>query len=297
MRKIGLGVLIILSTFMAHSMPRVELGEDVSYLAVDDEYNQFRKQGDDFFKSGKYDKALNKYLSCLEIPGFEKDDYALQRVDVCKRAMALQKEIVTKGTNMLDKSTDAVDALLKLNPEDEQVRNTAFAFWVNKGNQAMYQKNWQEASDNFIKALAYKTDADVEKKLQRCENMLVDGDVVRRPVSKTVVKSPSSGVPLKVIMTGVAVGGALYAVSLNNGWQTKIDAITQAQTEGDRSKYQLAYQDAEDYRAKLGIRNASIATAVIAAGVDAFLFVRKPRTAAIQVRPSGVGMSLQVRLQ
>ncbi|MFN3783064.1 MAG: tetratricopeptide repeat protein [Spirosomataceae bacterium] len=289
-------VFLMMSTFSAVSMPN-ELRLSSS-LVMDDEYGKFRKEGDDLFKAGQYDKALNKYLSCLEVPGYETDNYAYGRIDNCRKAMELKAEINRlNGLNQLENATASVDALLKLNPADEQIRNMVFNLWLNKGNQAMYRKSWQEASDNFIKALAYKADADVEKKLQRCENMLVDGKVVRPPVNKVDIgKNPSSGVPLKVIMTGVAVGGSLYAVSLNNGWQTRVDAITQAQTEGDRSKYQLAYQEAEDYRTKLGIRNASVVAAVVAAGIDTILFIRKPKTAAVQVKPFGVGMSLQVRL-
>ena len=48
--------------------------------------------------------------------------------------------------------------------------------------------------------------------------------------------------------------------------------------------------------AKLGIRNASVVAAVLAAGIDTLLFVRKPKTSSVQVRPSGVGLSLQVSL-
>lgn len=296
--RIVIGVLLMLSVFSAHSMSKESTTLILSTIIFDDEYEQFRKQGDELFKAGQYEKALNKYLSCLEVPGYERDVYAIERVDVCRKAVEMKAEINRlNGLNQLENAKASVDALLKLNPADEQIKNMVFNLWLNKGNQAMNQKSWKEASDNFIKALAYKADADVEKKLQRCENMLVDGKVVRPPINRVDIdKNPSSGVPLKVIMTGVAVGGALYAVSLNNGWETRVDAITQAQTEGDRSKYQLAYQEAEDYRTKLGIRNASVVAAVMAAGIDTILFIRKPKTAAVQVRPFGVGMSLQVRL-
>ena len=297
--RIVVGVLLVLSVFSAHAMSK-ESNTLVSVgIIVDDEYDQFRKQGDELFKAGQYEKALKKYLSCLEVPGFERDVYAMERVDVCRKAVEMKLEIERlNGLGQLEDATASIDALLILNPVDEQTRNTVFTYWLNKGNQAMYRKSWQEASDNFIKALAYKADGDVEKKLQRCENMLADGKVVRPPASKEAVeiKSPSSGVPLKVAMTGVAIGGVVYAISLNNGWKTSLEAITNAQSRGERIQYITAYQEAENYRAKLGIRNASVVAAVLAAGIDTLLFVRKPKTSSVQVRPSGVGLSLQVSL-
>lgn len=297
MRYILLFVLFMVSTLSVFSKSN-ELGF-AENLVMDDEYEMFRKQGDDLFKAGQYDKALNKYLSCLEVPGYETDNYAYGRIDNCRKAMELKADINRlNGLNQLENATASVDALLKINPADEQVRNLVFSFWVNRGNQAMYRKYWQEASDSFIKALAYKADADVDKKLQRCENMLIEGKVVRPPMSALEVnKKQPSDIPLKVGMAGVAVGGVLYALSLNTGWQTRLDAIVQAQTNGDRSQYQQAYQDAKNYQSKLGIRNASIAAAIVVAGIDTFLFIKKPKSANFQVRPDGLGMALQVRLQ
>ena len=61
--RIVVGVLLVLSVFSAHAMSK-ESNTLVSVgIIVDDEYDQFRKQGDELFKAGQYEKALKKYLS------------------------------------------------------------------------------------------------------------------------------------------------------------------------------------------------------------------------------------------
>lgn len=169
-RKILVGIFLLLGTFSASSMPNV-----LCKGTVDDEYEQFRKQGDEFFSAGQYKKAVNKFLSCLEVPGFEKDNYVLGQLEICKRILELQSDIFRKSDiNLLEQAMGSVNELLKLNPEDMKIRNVVFTFWSNKGIQAMDVKKWQEALDSFTKASIYKKDTSIERKIKRCENMLVE---------------------------------------------------------------------------------------------------------------------------
>jgi tetratricopeptide (TPR) repeat protein len=365
----------------------------LSTIIFDDEYQQFRKQGDELFKAGQYEKALNKYLSCLEVPGYERDVYAIERVDVCRKAAEMKSEVMRSLEATLDvlgsSSSESKDmfvkdslfigqfekvfisfqAVLKLNPEDASMRELAFTYWSAKGNQAMNKRNWAQAKEWFEKALEYKFDGSVDKKLVRSNRMLTeatvlnssknnlqteqgetmtpklnsdggvrrpdekkredkkddlysankkpvdevtgtingkngeknlmkDGDVVR-PSGKdvSITKTSSSNrLGLKIGLGGVAIAGFVSAMSLNNGWNTSLNEISRAQSSGDRNSYIAAYQAAETYREKVGLRNLSVTAAILALGVDAFLIIRKPKTSTVQVTSNGLGMSLQVRL-
>lgn len=384
MRYIILFVLSLMSAISASSMPN-EINSISCSMSVDDEYQQFRKQGDDLFKTGQYDKALNKYLSCLEVPGFERDVYAITQVKVCKKAIELKREVMQN----LDKSLDVLgtssgmkngiikdslfisqlevgfssfQALLKLNPDDASMRELAFTYWSAKGNQAMNKRNWEEAKGYFERALSYKFDGNIDKKLARSNKMSaeasslskselqsnenkmiqestpqgdvkgvdrnkedgddlytgekqkslsgktssesdlknlkgeVDGGVIRPPFLKVPpAKTSSKLTPLKIGLGGVAAIGFTTALSLNGGWNERLNRLDFAQNNSGLTQYLDAYQEAENYRKKVGIRNLSVTAAILALGVDTFLLVRTLKPSKVSVRTEGVGVNIQVR--
>ena len=384
--RIVVGVLLVLSVFSAHAMSK-ESNTLVSVgIIVDDEYDQFRKQGDELFKAGQYEKALKKYLSCLEVPGFERDVYAIGRIEGCQKAIELKAEVMRSLDTTLDalggsspsstkdvfvsdslfisqfeKVLTSFQAILKLNPEDASMRELAFTYWSAKGNQAMNKRSWEQAREWFEKALEYKFDGIIDKKLERSVKMIaesvaikkaelvviesnvkkpeedkvpqkaekvvqddlysgvkkevgkvssanntgnsddvrsdeVEGDVVRPPSKKEpLLKTPITITPLQIGLSGLATVGFITAISLNSGWQKRLQAIERNAPSVNRTVYLNAYQDAVDYRSKVGLRNTSLVLSFAALGVDALLFLRKPKPSNVSVRTEGVGINIQVR--
>ena len=252
-------------------------------------------------------------------------------------------------------------AVLKLNPEDASMRELAFTYWSAKGNQAMNKRSWEQAREWFEKALEYKFDGIIDKKLERSVKMIaesvaikktelvviesnvkkpeedkvpqkaekvvqddlysgvkkevgkvssanntgnsddvrsdeVEGDVVRPPSKKEpLLKTPITITPLQIGLSGLATVGFITAISLNSGWQKRLQAIERNAPSVNRTVYLNAYQDAVDYRSKVGLRNTSLVLSFAALGVDALLFLRKPKPSNVSVRTEGVGINIQVR--
>jgi hypothetical protein len=61
-------------------------------IFVDEEYDRYRKQGDEFFAKGEYERAKGRYENCLEVPGFAQDAYAKNRLELINRLLVLRKQ-------------------------------------------------------------------------------------------------------------------------------------------------------------------------------------------------------------
>ena len=236
---------------------------------VDDEYDKFRKEGDAFFKQGDYKKALNKFLSCLEVPGFSNDEYAKTQADLCQKAVKLveaAEEALSKKNNK--KALGHLEELLTLNPNDAAAKKKLATLWVTFGAEKFEKVLYKEAISDYQRALTYGPDKQIEQLIKTAERKLAE------TTTTTTKKSPI----LKIGVGVLGVGAGLYALKLNGDWNAKLSAIDKAQQSGDNAGYQTAYNDAAQFQSSQGLRNICVGVAAVAVAAEVFLWVRKPNT-------------------
>ena len=259
---------------------------------VDDEYDKFRKEGDAFFKQGDYKKALNKFFSCLEVPGFSNDAYAKTQADRCQKAVKLgqeAEEALSKKNNKM--ALGHLEELLTINPNDAAAKKKLVTLWVTLGAEKFDKALYKEAISDYQRALTYGPDKQIEQLIKTAERKLAEAGTT----TTTTKKSPV----LKIGVGVLGVGAGLYALKLNSDWKTKLSAIDKAQQSGDNAGYQTAYNDAAQFQSSQGLRNICVGVAAVAVAAEVFLLVRKPKTTQpkISLTPasSSIGLALNYR--
>lgn len=268
-------------------------------VAVDEEYDRYKKRGDDYFKEGKYAEARRQYQNCLEVPGFENDQYAKEQIVECETGLALrQKADLAMRQNKGEQIVDLLSQLLNLNPDDA-ITKTQFAdYYEREGNQYFNQKRYVEAKQSYEEAVKYASTTKKETLTIQIRNI----DELLRP------KYPKR-VGLKVLTGVVAVGAGAYAVLLRSDYQTKLDALNKVSQSADPNntgvidnpdtyrQYNDAYNAAENAQKKNGLFTACIGVAAVATLAEAYLLLHKPksRQRALNWHPSSQSWGLAIR--
>lgn len=281
---------LVLCSFLLGQTPLYAGNPTARVAFVDDEYDKFRKEGDVFFKQGDYKRALNKYLSCLEVPSFSNDEYAKTQADLCQKAVKLVEDAdaaLSKKNNK--KALGHLEELLTLNPNDAAAKKKLAALWVTFGAENFEKALYKEAISDYQRALTYGPDKQIEQLIKTAERKLAEAGTT------TTKKSPI----LKIGVGVLGVGAGLYALKLNSDWKTKLSAIDKAQQSGDNAGYQTAYNDAAQFQSSQGLRNICVGVAAVAVAAEVFLLVRKPKTTQpkISLTPasSSIGLALNYR--
>ena len=157
-------------------------------VVVDDEYDSYKKKGDDLFKAGRYAEARRQYQNCLEVPGFENDPYAKEQLDKCAAALTLRQQ-ATDALNQ-NKGPEAValfDKLLAVNAGDAITKTQLADYYEREGNRLFNQKRYLEARTNYKQALTYA----VETKQESLSIQIRNIDAILYP-------KPSKRVGLKI---------------------------------------------------------------------------------------------------
>jgi tetratricopeptide (TPR) repeat protein len=263
---------------------------------VDEEYDRFRKQGDDLFKRGEYGKALKKYIACLEVPNYAKDTYALSKVSICRKAVSLLNDISKERNdeNVISK----MEELLKINPEDSFVKETARDYWIRKGNEKFDIGALIDSKNAFEKAGSFRNDEQIKSLIKKVEDQIILAETTNSIGNNGGIEAskPSNGLALKIGVGAVAMGAAFYALNLNGDWQSKLSAIESSKTNGTFSTYQGAYSEAKSFQESQGLRNVCVGIEAAATLLDVYLFIRKPKTQEpkISVSPSQQNVGLAV---
>lgn len=266
--------VFVLTTFLLVQTP-LHANNPIARVAfVDDEYDKFRKEGDAFFKQGDYKKALNKYLSCLEVPGFSNDAYAKTQADLCQKAIKPGEEAdaaLSKKNNK--KALGHLEELLTINPNDAAAKKKLSTLWVTFGAEKFEKALYKEAISNYQRALTYGRDKQVEQLIKTAEMKLAEtgtGIPIRTASTK-------KSLILKIGVGVLGAGAGLYALKLNSDWNAKLSTIDKAQQSGDNAGYEIAYNDAAQFQSSQGLRNICVGVAAVAVAAEVFLFVRKPK--------------------
>lgn len=309
-KKIILLILIFLGTDINLSAA-AELKKN---SLIDEEYTKFKKQGDDFFVQGEYKKALKKYYSCLEVPNFSNDEYANKQVEICKRAIQLNEDVdnaMAKKRN--DKAIPYLEELYGLNKADIITKKRLKDFHANIGSEKLGNGEYEDAIKAFKNSLIYGSDKQIDFLIRACQEKIAVPGVSQKQVEKTEVISPSTPniIPiidspvkkksplLKIIVGAVGAGSALYALSINSDWNTKLSALNTAKASGNISTYETAYTTAQQAKNTEGLRNACVGIALASVATEIYLFLSKskPSTSKFSFAPANntAGLSLSYK--
>ncbi|MCX6215446.1 hypothetical protein [Spirosoma sp.] len=289
-------LLLLLTVFLMPSR-RVMGGsrETAKTIVVDEEYDRYRKRGDDLFKEGKYLEARRQYQNCLEVPGFENDTYAKEQIQECTTGLALRKQADDAfGQKKIAEALNFLNQLLNLNPEDRITKEQFADHYEREGNQLFNQNKYRAARDSYTKALSYTA-------------LPTRRETIRLQI-QTIDKILKPSVVPKVVTGLVAVGAGAYALLLRNDYNSKFSALNQISQTADPTgsgiiadpnayrQYNEAYSAAEAAQQKNGLFKACVGVAAIATVAELYLLLHKtkPRTSALQWRSSSQSWGLAV---
>ena len=216
--------LLFLLLLLTLSFPAVRvLGQATpSAAVVDEEYERYKKRGDELYKEGKYQLARQQYQNCLEVPNFENDTYAKEQIAECTTGQNLHQqvdELLRQGKN--PEAFKVFGQLLNLNPDDALAKAKMADYYEREGNNLFKAKNYAAAIANYKEALNYTTTRQETLQIQ-----IKNAEVASRPIIP-------KRIGLKVFTGLAAVGAGAYAYLLRSDYQTKIDALTQISQTAD----------------------------------------------------------------
>lgn len=267
-------------------------------ILVDDEYDRYKKKGDDFFKEGKYQEARGQYQNCLEVPGFEEDKYAKEKIEDCTKALNFRQQASDAlAQNKPQEAVQLLDQLLKLNPNDQVTTNQVGDFYEQEGNKLVRQKNLVAAQESYKKALKYTT---IPTRRTSIELQIVN-----------IGPKPSNKIGLKVATGAVAVGAGIFAVLLRNDFQNKLGTLSQISLQADpnntgfiadpvlNQQYNAAFEATEKAKNKNGLYKASLGIAAVATVAELYLLLHKnrkaPRPTGLHWQPASQSLGLAIR--
>ena len=279
--KITLHQFLFLFIVVTSSLPAHHVAgqtSPVSATAVDEEYERYKKRGDDYFKEGKYLLARQQYQNCLEVPNFENDSYAKEQIAECTTGLALHQQIddaLGQGKNQ--DAFNLFGQLLNLNPDDALAKAKMADYYEREGNKLYAEQKYTAAKANYQEALKYTTTRQESLRLQ-----------IRNADAKLVPIIPKR-IGLKVFTGVVAVGAGAYAYLLRSDFQTKKDALDRISQLVDPNntniianpdavrQYETAYTAAEAAQKKNGLFKACLGVAAVATIAEIYLLVHKPK--------------------
>lgn len=290
-------ILILLLSFV--TIPSIRVMGRAVMAVVDDEYDRYKKRGDDFFKEGRYFEARRQYQNCLEVPGFENDEYATKRIEVSTTGLELRQQVdaaVSQGKNQ--QVVDLLYQLLNLNPDDATTKSQFADHYEREGNQLFNQKKYREARTNYTAASQFANANKKETLLIQVRNI----DVLLQPVyPKRIGLKAATGV--------VAVGAGVAGLVLRSNYQSKLSALNKISQSADPDgtgvianrdmyrQYDEAYAAAEAAKQKSSLFKASLGVAAVATIAEVYLLLHKtkPRQTALNWRPSADSWGLAIR--
>lgn len=295
---------------------------------IDEEYDAYRRKGDAFFKAGRYSEARQQYQNCLEVPGFENDEYAKGRIEVTTRCLALLQQADDALQNQNDTLVvQTLQQVLALNPADELLISRITEHYELEGNTLFAADRLMEARTYYVRAAGYAKQVRNRLKMSTLETQIRAIDIrleqlenerevflraSPRKLPKTIptvpVKSrvdPTKPL-LKISLAVLTAGSGLLAYSLRRDFEDKKEVVERLGAELDPDNKGIkpdqfpAYREAAEqvrkayeqqglYRICLGVATAAILG-------EAYLFLHKPppRPTSFFWRPSATSYGLTI---
>lgn len=300
--------LTLLISIFGFCLPRVSAASNTyhSYTLVD-EYDELKSAGDNFFDSGEYKRARLKYLACLEVPGYNSDNYASNRALTCQKAIELKsKAEAALSDNELKSALEAYEEIvLYINPQDQKIKKELGFIYDRLGDTAMNSNEIIIAKDYYQKSLRYFPSKLTEEKIQTYESQiakeqgqkasLTDQPLVASARTIPKVKPGKKFVPV-IASTTVGLASFIWAESLNKTWNTHLADLSKSYQSGNSSEYKNQYQETSTFHSKQGLRNALMVTSGVALLADIyFLLNTKKRTlGSLHLHPAGFAATLTI---
>lgn len=256
--------------------------QPTSTTVVDEEYERYKKQGDDSFKTGDYLKARQQYQNCLEVPGFENDAYAEAQIEKSITGLILNQqadEARQQGNNQ--EVLRLYGQLLAFNSDDVRTKTRLAEYYEREGNQLYAQQKWAEAKDRYTEALKYSTRQETLRlQIRNAEENL-------KPKVPVYVQKPAKHIGLKLFTGAVAAGAGAYGLLLRNNYQSKLGALSQISSMVDPNntsiidtpspQYDDAYAAAKAAQQKNGLFKACVGVAAVAVVAELYLLIHRPK--------------------
>ncbi|WP_375446690.1 hypothetical protein [uncultured Fibrella sp.] len=307
--------LSLMLVALSQQPAQASIGYKPTPVVADDEYDRYRQKGDESFKVGRYDEARRQYRNCLEVPGFENDPYAKQRIELATQCLTLvQQADDALQQQKNDEVVARLTEVLALNPTDPLVKGRLADYYLSEGNQLFDQQRFSEAKVQYNKGLAFAQaegnrvkQSTLELQIRNSDNRIkqIEDDKNKAIVRYVVPKRTG----LKIAMGILAIGSGYYAYTLQNDFTTKqtaFNAVALAMdpdgdgiinTLDEYQRYATAYKSAEDAQSKRGLYTACVAVAAAATLTELYLLVHKPKPRQVigfHIRPSQTGYGLAV---
>lgn len=270
--------------------------------AMDDEYDRYRKKGDDFFREGRYLEARRQYQNCLEVPNFENDPYATEQIEKCTKGIAIRQQADAALQNArTDEAVDLYKQLLTFNADDAGAKAQLSDYYERLGNSLYNQQKYAEARSQYQQALQYSLTRQETLRLQ-----IYNSEANLRP---KVVTRPPRQLGLKLFTGAVAVGSAAYAVFLRNDFVSKKNTLIELGQSLDPTnsgmianrdqwqQYEAAFNAAQAAQQRNGLYKACLGVAAVATLAEVYLLIKKPvfKRSAWQLQPSTESWGLALR--
>lgn len=272
----------------------------IASTVADDEYDRYKKRGDELYREGRYLDARRQYQNCLLVPNFENDPYAKEQIDNCTRGLALRQQ--ADDALQQGKGADALNLykqLLAFNPSDAVTKAQLADYHERQGNTLFNQKQYVDARNQYQQALTYAT---APNRREIIETQIQNINRILNP-------PPSKRIGLKVFTGAVAVGAAAYAVLLRTDYQNKKSALDQISQSLDPTnsgqianpdqyrQYETAYNEAQAAQSKSRLFKACLGVAAVATLAEVYLLIKKPKPnpTAWQLHPASESWGLALR--
>lgn len=220
---------------------------------VDEEYERYKKRGDEYFAQGEYQNALRQYRNCLEVPNFENDPYAKVRIELCQKLIKLREQAyqsLNQGKG--EEAVGSFEQMLIENPKDSITKANLTDYWTREASKFYSQQDYEAAKERYQKALQYATKPDlIQLQIQNSEAFIKyrneqaakatvpenkekpEPDMKEETLDQITISSGSLDTPkyvkpkrrlgAKILTAAIGLGAGGYAYSLNNRYQTKLD--------------------------------------------------------------------------
>ncbi len=274
----------------------------VAHVAADDEYDRYRKKGDDFFREGRYLEARRQYQNCLEVPNFENDPYAREQIEKCTKGIAIRQQADAALQNArADEAIDLYKQLLTFNADDTGAKAQLSDYYERQGNSLYNQQKYAEARSQYQQALQYSLTRQETLRLQ-----IYNSETNLKPV---VISRPNRQLGLKLFTGAVAVGSAAYAVYLRSNFIAKKNTLVELEQSLDPTnsgmiasrdqyqQYEAAYNAAEAARKQFGLYKVCLGVAAVATLAEVYMLIKKPllHHNAWRIQPASESWGLAVR--
>jgi tetratricopeptide (TPR) repeat protein len=229
-----------------------------------------KEQGTNLFQKGIYQKASLKYLAASEVPGHSADPFVKNRANSCETAM----DLINKADTLLTKNNfieviATYSTVLFINTNDPIVKKKLSKIYFEMGERKLETDNFGGALIDYENANRYSPSEITERKIVICHNGISKVELAKRRSLKDFIPEISTGI--------VGIGAGVFALQLNNTWNSKVNQLNSTLAINDISTYRDQYAEAVKYQKKINLRNTTIGIGLAAVAAEGVFLILKRR--------------------